>query len=167
MSECYVCSAILACYIDHLWTTIGFCCIVKVCDTIWTYFGICSSCRNTFPWVCNHCWSCHHWAPLDNFVVMDGCESLRDSRGTLRLPFPMESLKFLTFIWRVSLKFPHLCLISASWFILLLYLLLNFVSSIFQIWFPRLSSSFVVHQVRKLFINIHLHGLVSIQHIFL
>ena len=97
--------------------------IVKVCYAVWTYFWICSSCWDTFPWIRYHFWSSHHWASYDNSLVMDGSESPWDSWGALRLPFSMEPLKLHSIVWGVSVKFLVLHLTPAIWFILLLCLL--------------------------------------------
>ena len=87
--------------------------ILKVCYTIWTYFWICSSCWDTFPWICYHNWSCCHWTPLGNPLVMDGSESPGDSWGALWIPFSLESLKLLSIVWGVSVKFLLLHMTTA------------------------------------------------------
>ena len=85
--------------------------LVKVCYTIWTYLWICSSCWDTFPWICYYYWSCSYWSSLDDSLDMDDFESPGDSWGALWLPFSMESFKFHSLVWGVSVMFLSLDII--------------------------------------------------------
>lgn len=142
------------------------CGYVQICYTFWTDFGICSPGWDIIPWLCYNCRSCHNWASSDHSVVMDGTQSAGDSWGTLWLPFPMEPLQLLTFIWRVSWNIS-LLLLAVFMQSLLIYSFCgwNGCSIIIQCWFSWLSSPFALYQVWQLFINFCLHGQVSFWHI--
>lgn len=75
---------------------------MQICYTIWTDFWVCPSCWNLIPRLCHNCGSSSNRPSPIYTVVMDGIESLGDGWGSQWIPFPMEPIKLLPFIWRVS-----------------------------------------------------------------
>lgn len=98
---CPSASQFFVCLVFWIWQVYFY--HVQICYTVWTNIGICSPSWDTVPWFCHNCWTCHHWAPSEYSLVMDGTKSPRDGWSTLWLPFSLEHLQFLTFVWGVSL----------------------------------------------------------------
>lgn len=88
---------------------------LQVCNTIWTDIWICSPCWDPVSWICNNCWSCHHRPPSYNSLAVDGSSSSWDSWGSLRLSFPLEPLKLLAFVRRVSICIFLLIVLSETY----------------------------------------------------